>query len=174
MSAISGTGSMLVVEVVPTVATTASGRTPAARSASTASASRSERMRRSSSVAILVRPSRPMPSVMQALSTDEWASADAYTRSGGRSALPAIPRVRMSSPAASRAHARPYIVEVDAVSVISPNQPAGSPSRSSTHASVRCSSSVAAGEVRHSIAFTLRALAISSPTMPGPLPVMPK
>ena len=54
------------------------------------------------------------------------------------------------------------------MSVIWPNQPSGSPSSSSTQASVRCSSSVAAGDVRHSIAFTLRAEAISSPTIPGP------
>ena len=58
--------------------------------------------------------------------------------------------------------------------MIWPNQPAGRPISSATQASVRSSSSVAAGDVRHSIALTLSAAAISSPTMPGPLPVIPK
>src|SRR5947209_13734862 len=80
----------------------------------------------------------------------------------------------MSRPAASRAVASAAIVELEAVSRISPNQPAGKPSMSSTQASVRCSSSVAAGDVRQSMALTFSALAISSPTMPGPEPVMPK
>ncbi len=60
------------------------------------------------------------------------------------------------------------------MSVIWPNHPSGSPSSSSTQASVRCSSSVAAGDVRHSIAFTFSAEAISSPTIPGPEPLIPK
>ncbi len=85
-----------------------------------------------------------------------------------------MPRVRTSSPAASRAAASAHSVDDDAVSVIWPNQPAGSPSSSAVQRSVTCSSSVAAGEVRHSIAFTFRAAAIVSPRMPGGEPVIPK
>ena len=111
---------------------------------------------------------------MQAFSTDECASAEVYTRSGGRSARPAIPRLRMSRPAASRAAASAHNVELDAVSVICPNHGRAGRSARATQASVRSSSSVAAGEVRHSIALTLSAAQISSPTIPGPLPVIPK
>ena len=60
------------------------------------------------------------------------------------------------------------------MSVIWPNQPAGRPSSSATQRSVTCSSSVAAGDVRHSMAFTFSAAAIISPRMPGGEPVMPK
>ena len=60
------------------------------------------------------------------------------------------------------------------MSVIWPNHESGRPISSPTQASVRSSSSVAAGEVRHSIALTLSAAQISSPTIPGPLPVIPK
>ena len=95
-------------------------------------------------------------------------------RNGGRSSRPAIPRIRMSRPAASRAAASAHSVDELAVSVICPNQPVGSPSSSAAQRSVTCSSSVAAGDVRHSIAFTFRAAAMVSPRMPGGEPVMPK
>ncbi len=85
-----------------------------------------------------------------------------------------MPRVRMSSPAASRAAARAYRVEDDAPSVIWPNQPVGRPVSSASQRTVTCSSSVAAGEVRHSIALTLSAAAMVSPRMPGGDPLMPK
>ena len=70
------TGSTLVVDVVPTVATAASGRTPAATSAATACSKRSVRMRNAASVGILHSPSWPSPSAMQAFSTEEWAWSD--------------------------------------------------------------------------------------------------
>ena len=111
---------------------------------------------------------------MAALSIELWAWAEVYTASGCRSVRPAMPRSRMSRPSASRAAASAYSDEAEAVSVISPNQSDGKPSRSATQPRVRCSSSVAAGEVRHNMAFTLSAAAISSPTIPGPEPVMPK
>ena len=80
----------------------------------------------------------------------------------------------MSSPAASRAAASAYIVDAEAVSVISPNQSGGRPISSATQRSTRCSSSVAAGDVRHSIAFTLSAAATVSPRMPGGEPLIAK
>ncbi len=75
-SAISATGSMLVDDVVPTVATAAIGRRPARTSAATASRSASVRIRNAASDGIFTRPSCPKPSTMQAFSTDECASSD--------------------------------------------------------------------------------------------------
>ena len=43
-----------------------------------------------------------------------------------------------------------------------------------SHSQTRSSSSVAAGEVRQSMALTLRAAASVSPRMPGPEPVIAK
>src|SRR4051812_24636355 len=71
MSAIAATGSMLVDDVVPTVATTATGSQPAARSCAIASASASARMRNELSLAIFLSESCPRPSTMTALSMDE-------------------------------------------------------------------------------------------------------
>jgi hypothetical protein len=65
---------MLVVDVVPTVATTATGMRPASRSAAIAASRRSGRIRRSSSTAIRVSASWPRPIAITALSTDECAS----------------------------------------------------------------------------------------------------
>ena len=67
------TGSTLVVDVVPTVATTAIGMIPAARSAAMAFASSSGRMRNSSSAGIRVSASWPRPSRITALSMEECA-----------------------------------------------------------------------------------------------------
>ena len=77
MSATAPTGSTLVVEVVPTVATTASGVTPRARSAAMASRRASGRIRNSSSAGIWDSASWPSPSVMIALSIDECACSEA-------------------------------------------------------------------------------------------------
>ena len=66
------------------------------------------------------------------------------------------------------------MVDAEAVSVISPNHPVGRPVISATQRSTRCSSSVAAGDVRHSIALTLSAAATVSPRMPGGEPLIPK
>jgi hypothetical protein len=60
------------------------------------------------------------------------------------------------------------------VSAICPNQPAGRPSSSAAQRVVTASSSVAAGDVRHSMAFTFSAAAMVSPRMPGGEPVIPK
>ena len=73
MSAISPTGSTLVVDVVPSVATTATGVTPAARSRAMASRSAGADMRNSLSLGTRHRPSCPSPSRMTDLSTDECA-----------------------------------------------------------------------------------------------------
>ena len=71
-----GTGSMLVVEVVPTVATTQKGRKPAAMSVSTAEANASGRMRNSGSTGILRTFSCPMPMAMAPFSIEECASSE--------------------------------------------------------------------------------------------------
>ena len=71
------TGSTLVVDVVPSVATTAMGRTPAATSSSIASRSASTLIRNSSSVGMGRTPDRPNPSVIPALAMLEWASSEA-------------------------------------------------------------------------------------------------
>ena len=76
ISAIAGTGSMAVVEVVPTVATTATGTRPARRSFSTAAASAFVSILSAESVGIFFRASSPKPSVINALSTLECASSE--------------------------------------------------------------------------------------------------
>ena len=58
----------------------------------------------------------PRPSRMTALSTDECACSEQYTRSGRTSDRAASPRCLTSSTACSRAAARPCSVEIDAVS----------------------------------------------------------
>jgi hypothetical protein len=159
---------MLATLVVPTVATQASGSRPAARSAAMAAASSAGRMRYASSVAIFTTLSSPSPSVSAPLSTDEWACSEQYTRSMGRSGRPAIPRARIASSGfASRAAARASMVEMDAVSLMMPNQPLPSPRSWRSQSMVSCSSSVAAGEVFHSIALTSSAAMSSSARMPG-------
>ena len=77
MRAMGPTGSTLVVEVVPTVATTASGVTPRARSAAMASRSTSGRIRNSASAGMRASASWPSPRVMIALSIEEWACSEA-------------------------------------------------------------------------------------------------
>jgi len=64
---------MLVVDVVPTVAVTAKGVKPAARSSAMARASSAVCIRYSSSTGIVRSPSCPMPRTMPAFSTDECA-----------------------------------------------------------------------------------------------------
>ncbi len=53
---------------------------------------------------------------MTALSIDECACSEQYTRSGFSSARPAMPASRTPGTFASRAAARPCSVETDAVS----------------------------------------------------------
>ena len=72
----SGTGSTLVTAVVPTVATTAKGVTPFRRSSAIAAARASGRSRNRSSAATRRSPACPSPSVITALSTDEWACSE--------------------------------------------------------------------------------------------------
>src|SRR6266487_4475270 len=75
---------------------------------------------------------------------------------------------------ASLAAARAYRTPEEAVSLITPNNGWGKPSIWRSQSSVTCSNSVAAGEVRQSIALTFNALQSISPRMPGPEPVMLK
>src|SRR5207253_1173191 len=73
-AAIVATGSTLVLDVVPTVATTATGRWPAAMSVSIAARSAVTSMRNALSTGMRRHPSWPKPSTMPAFSTDECAS----------------------------------------------------------------------------------------------------
>jgi hypothetical protein len=65
-------------------------------------------------------------------------------------------------------------VLVEAVSLITPCSPTGSPSNCRSQSSVTSSSSVAAGPLRQSMAFTLSAAISDSARIPGPEPVIPK
>ena len=79
-----------------------------------------------------------------------------------------MPRARISSSGfASRAAASASIVEMDAVSLMIPNHPSPSPSSWRSQSNVSCSSSVAAGDVFHSMAFVSSAAMSSSARMPG-------
>ena len=85
-----------------------------------------------------------------------------YTRSAGRSLRPAIPRVRMSRSSDSRAAASAVKPPIEAVSYTIPWKASGSPSICRSQFRVTSSSSVAAGEVRQSIALTSSAAASAS------------
>ena len=87
------------------------------------------------------------------MATEEWASSEQST-------------ARRPAPA-SRAAASAESVEVEAVSSMCPNQFSGKPSNCLIQPSVTCSSSVAAGELRQSIAFTFRAAISISARIPG-------
>ena len=77
-------------------------------------------------------------------------------------------------PAASRAAASAISVDVDAVSVIRPSKPSGSPSPWRSQSTTTCSSSVATGDVRQSIAFEPSPAVRNSPSMPAPDAVVAK
>ena len=167
--AIAGTGSMLVVDVVPTVATTQNGRKPAARSASTAAASASGRMRNSASVPILRTFRCPMPIAIAPFSIEECASSEQYNVSPCEA-----PSVRASGSANSRAAAMACMLLVDAVSNMMPNVPSGSPIHCRSQSSTTCSSSVAAGDVFHNMALAFSDADSNSAIMPGPGAVFAK
>jgi hypothetical protein len=76
-SAIAATGSTEVDDVVPTVATIAIGRRPAARSETIAVSSAAGSSSKRSFVAIRTSDWPPRPKVMHALSIEEWASCEA-------------------------------------------------------------------------------------------------
>ena len=76
MSATARTGSTLVVDVVPTVATTATGHHPADRSSAIADRSASGRRRNASSTGVFRSAEWPIPSRIVALSIDEWACSE--------------------------------------------------------------------------------------------------
>jgi hypothetical protein len=63
---------------------------------------------------------------------------------------------------------------VEAVSSMWPCKPSGSPTSWRSQSRASSSSSVAAGDVRQSIAFTLSAAASSSARIPGSLPEIAK
>ncbi len=102
---------MLDVDVVPTVGTMQNGRLPARWSAATVSRNTSTRMRNASSTGILRMLSWPIPSVMPAFSTEECACSEVYITKPG-----ALPRVRDSGSAISRAAAMACRVLMEAVS----------------------------------------------------------
>lgn len=66
------------------------------------------------------------------------------------------------------------MVVIDAVSLMTPNHPSPSPSICRSQSRARCSSSVAAGDVFQSIAFTFSAAASISASTPGTEPLMAK
>ena len=140
-----------MVEVVPTVATTT-----AVSSSASAAASASGRIRNSESTGIF---RSSIPRIRADLSTDECACSEHRTTPFGRSARPA---------------ARPQSVDVEAASSMWPCSPSGRPSSWRSQSIVSASSSVAAGPVRQSIAFTLSAADRSSARMPGSDPVIAK
>ena len=63
---------------------------------------------------------------------------------------------------------------VDAVSVMRPSNASGSPTACRSQPTTTPSSSVAIGDVRHSIAFWPSAAVSISPRIPGPEAVVPK
>ena len=69
--------------------------------------------------------------------------------------------------------ARAVKVPVEAVSLMRPNH-SGRPRSCASHRTATSSSSLPAGEDRHSMWFVFRAAAMSSPAMPGTDPVNPK
>ena len=83
-----------MVAVVPTVATTAKGIHPAARSSAIAPARAAGSIRYASSTGILRKPSWPMPRTIAAFSTEEWVWSDAYMRRRRLAARPAPPRLQ--------------------------------------------------------------------------------
>ncbi len=94
-----------------------------------------------------------------ALSTEEWACSEQRTLRLGR-------RWRAAASAAR--------VEVEAVSSMCPCSPSGRPRSWRSQSTATSSSSVAAGEVRQSIAFTFSAAVRNSARIPGSLPEMAK
>ena len=77
-------------------------------------------------------------------------------------------------PAASRAAASAIRLEVDAVSVMMPSKPCGRPSPWRSQSTTTCSSSVATGDVRQSIALEPRPAVRNSPSIPAPDAVVAK
>jgi hypothetical protein len=82
--------------------------------------------------------------------------------------------MRTSGTAASRAASSAWNVDDDPLSLITPSNDAGRPSSSPSHRVATSSSSVAAGDVRQSIACWLSAAVRNSASTPGALPVLLK
>ena len=168
-SAMAGTGSKAVVEVVPAVAQTKNGRRPAARSSATAAASASGSIAWRSSWATTRRLASPTPAMRTPFSIDEWACDVAYAiRSrGAPSRLPRPPVTR------SRAARMAHNVASDAVPWMTPppapldRNRSGSPSSPTIQSTTRVSSSVQAGLVAQSIPLTPRPAESSSPRIAG-------
>jgi len=145
------TGSSAVLTVVPTVATAAQGRSPAARSSSTACSSRSGLSACSSSVAMRRRCAAPNPASNAPFCTELWAWSLAYTTSGARSACRPPPFCEKPD-VHSRAQSSAVKVEVLAVSAITPLNESGRPTIVRSHSMTTSSTSVAAGLVCQFIA----------------------
>ncbi len=112
---------------------------------------------------------------MAAFSIEEWDCSEVYSRRRGTPCRPASPFSRASSPSTrSRAAAIATRLATEAVSITTPVKVSGSPSISRSHPRTTSSSSLAAGQVFQSIALTLRAPLRSSPSTPGPDPVIEK
>ena len=85
-----------------------------------------------------------------------------------------MPSTAASPVAAWRAAASAVRELVDAVSVSSPSNASGRPSASRNQRTTMPSSSVATGEVRHSIALATSVAVTISPRIPGPEAVLGK
>ena len=113
--AISPTGSTLVVDVVPIVATTARGRMPAARSSAIASWRASVRSWKLSSQAFAAAARCPSPSRIDGLVHRRMRVLGAVD-ANAEPARPASPSSRTPGTATSRAAASAWSVDIDAVS----------------------------------------------------------
>jgi hypothetical protein len=165
--AISATGSIEVVEVVPIVPTRAiglvAGRAILGDGASRASIRSSE--------LVVGRDAHERRDPNRASCTPSRSrngprrSVDAQFRYVGAAGRP---RAAASVPAASRAAASAIMDDIEALSVSKPSKPAGSPRAWRNQSTTTCSSSVPTGLVRHSITLEFRAAASISPMIPGP------
>ncbi len=95
---------------------------------------------------------RPIPSIRAALSTAEWVCSE---------------QTISLRPVASRAAMMTASWAVEAVSSMWPCQPSGRPSSRATQSSVTCSSSVAAGALRHRKPTEFSVAASISARIPG-------
>ena len=169
ISAMSSTGSKARDDVVPVVALTKNGMSPACLSALIFFASSSVRNEYRSSTFIVWRFSDPIPATIQAFSMDEWASVEAYATN--RLLLP-LWLVRLPV-ALSRAASSAQSVALEAESSITPppleldENFSGNPSNC-TSQSITCdSSSVQAGDVIHNMPCTPRPADNNSPRIDG-------
>ena len=114
--------------MVPPLATTATGVTPASRSAAMAAATSAGCTRRCSSIGSLRTPRWPIPAASAARTTEWWASAEQYTAA----LVPSKPSVREPGRACSRATSSAVMFDVMPPLVNAPSD-SGKPISWATH-----------------------------------------